>query len=432
MARGSIRKRGKTWTWYLDAGPDPLTGKRRQVSKGGYPTRRAAEEGLAEAIAKRREGTLVRPSRRTVREFLVDDWLPAKQVTLRASTWSSYRMLTEAYVVPLLGNARLQQLTPAQLLAFYRHLLTQGRRQHEGGLSPKTVKNVHAMLHRALKDALQWGYVTRNVADAVQPPRVPKPKRRRWTPAQVRAFLDHVAGDRLYAAWLLAAMTGMRRGELLGLRWLDLDLDAGVLSVRSTRVLVDNQVQESEPKTERGRRAIRLDSATIKALQRHRDQQRMEHDLLGLPWQETNLVFCKPDGAPIHPERFSDWFKQHAKAAGLPVISLHGMRHSYATAGLAAGVPTKVMSERLGHASTAITEELYQDVLPDTDERVAGLVARLILEAPALRPDSAADKPLTSKPSNEDVEEGGAADAAGQGGSASGGSRTPTGCPTGT
>jgi hypothetical protein len=188
--RGSIRKRGSTYTYWLDIGSDPVTGKRRQRTKGGFRTKRECQAALNEAISALRSGTLVQPSRRTVASFLVEEWLPAVQMAgLRNSTWASYRMNVEKHLVPGLGAIELQRLSPAQLNAFYRELLTRGRRNAAGGLAPKTVYYIHSILHRALRDAVRWGYVVRNAADVADPPRAKTPEMRVWSPAQLRAFL---------------------------------------------------------------------------------------------------------------------------------------------------------------------------------------------------------------------------------------------------
>ena len=394
--RGSIRKRGHTYTWYLDV-VDPLTGKRRQASKGGFRTKREAQQALNEALANLRAGSFVEPSTRTLGSFLENEWLPAvRPPCLRPSTWSSYQMNAEAHIIPALGGTALQRLSPAQLTAFYRALLDGGRRDGRGGLAPKTVRNIHGMLHAALRDAVRWGHVARNVADAVQPPPGGAPEMQVWTPAQLRTFLDDVRGDRLYAAWLLYATTGMRRGELAGLRWVDVDLDAGRVSPRRPRVVVDYQVIVSEPKTAKGRRSLVLDPVTLAALRRHRAHQAEERVAAGPLWQDSGLVFTWPDRSPIHPQRFSAWFEQHAHAAGLPKIRLHDVRHSYASAALAAGIPAKVVSERLGHATIAITMDTYGHVLPGLDAEAAGTVARLILGDADQEPARPVDKALTT------------------------------------
>jgi integrase len=314
---------------------------------------------------------------------------------VRPSTWVSYQGLLEAYVIPTLGGVELQQLTPAHLASLYQELLASGRRHRPGGLSAKTVRNVHVLMHRALRDAVRWGYTVRNVAAAADPPKAKPAELQVWTPGQLRAFLTYVRQDRYYAAWLLAATTGMRRGELLGLRWVDVDLAAGRVAVRQPRVVVDHAVYTSEPKTARSRRSIALDSATVAALREHQARQAAERVVVGPGYQDSGLVFTRPDGSPIHPHLFSDWFKQHVRRAGLPKIRLHDVRHSYASAALAAGIAAKVVSERLGHATIAITMDTYSHVLPGLDERAAATVAQLILEGDESASTSV-DKPLTN------------------------------------
>jgi integrase len=395
--RGSVRKRGSTWTWYLFIEPDPVTGRRRQRSKGGFRTKRECQEALNEALAALRTGTFVEPSQRTLGVFLVDEWLPAiRPPKMRPSTWLSYQKNVERHIVPVLGHLPLQRLTPAQLATFYRSLLEHGRQDGRGGLAPKTIRNIHGTLHAALKDAVRWGYVARNVAAAADLPKGMLPEMHVWSPEQLRTFLDVVRNDRLYAAWLLLATTGMRRGEVAGLRWVDVDLDAGRVSPRRPRVVVNYEVVVSEPKTAKGRRSLALDPATVAALREHRVRQLEERLVVGPRWQDSGLVFTWPDGRPLHPERFSRWFEQHARAAGLPKIRLHDVRHSYATAALAAGIPAKVVSERLGHANIAITMDTYSHVLPGLDAQAAGTVARLILGDADNKSDRPVDKTLTT------------------------------------
>ena len=396
--RGSVRKRGATWTWYLFA-PDPATGVRRQRSKGGFRTKRECQEALNEALAALRAGTSVESSQRTLGGFLVEEWLPAvRPPKLRPSTWLSYQRSMERHVIPALGRVPLQRLGPAQLTAFYRALLEGGRRDGRGGLAPKTVRNIHGALHTALRDAVRWGYVARNAAATADLPKGMAPEMRVWSPEQLRAFLQHVRGDPLYAAWLLFATTGMRRGEVAGLRWPDVDLDSGRVSPRRPRVVVNYEVHVSEPKTAKGRRSLALDPATLAALREHRRRQLEDRLAVGPRWEDSGLVFTWPDGRPLHPERFSKWFEQHTRAAGLPKIRLHDVRHSYATAALAAGIPAKVVSERLGHATIAITMDTYSHVLPGLDTQAAGTVARLILGNADQEPARPVDKPLTSGP----------------------------------
>ena len=413
MSMGSVRRRGKTWTWYLDIEADPLTGRRRQTSKGGFKTKKAAQEDLNTAIAKRQRGELAKRSKRTVRDFLEDEWLPTVEANRRPSTAANYRTNVKVHVVPLIGDVRIQALSPVQLNAFYAKLQADHRRDGQP-LAPKSVRNIHAMLHKALKDALRWGLVTRNVADAVDAPNGLSPEMQVWTAEQLRAFLSHARDDRLFAAWMLFATTGMRRGEVAGLRDLDLDLAAGWVAPRRPRVVVNHQVHLSDPKTVAGRRLLALDPATVAALGEHLELRKTERAQLaewGVQVEASGLLFTDIDGTPLHPDRFRSRFKrlaakvewEHdgARKVGLPPIRLHDVRHTYATVALQAGVPPKVVSERLGHASITVTLKIYAHVLPGMDRDAANTVASVILgstKGPASAPaDPSVDKAVDRK-----------------------------------
>jgi Phage integrase, N-terminal SAM-like domain/Arm DNA-binding domain len=245
--RGSVRKRGETWTWYLWV-PDAISGKPRQRSKGGFRTKKECQDALNDSLADLRKGTFVEPSRRTIASFLTDEWLPAVAAQgRRPGTVANYRIHVTAHIIPALGGIELQQLSPAHLNNFYRALLSEGRRNGRP-MAQKTVRNVHNVLHRALQDAMRWGLVVRNVSSAANPPAGKSPERAVWTPTELRTFINHVRSDRLFAVWMLFATTGMRRSEVAGLRTVDLDLAAARVSPRMPRVLVDHQVVVSEPK----------------------------------------------------------------------------------------------------------------------------------------------------------------------------------------
>ena len=378
--RGHIVKpneKRRLWYAVVDVGRGD-DGKRKQKWLGGFKTRKEAQAALARALHDLGQGSYVEPSKQTAAEFL-DEWLKAVRSTIRHSTWDSYRSNVEAHIVPRLGAIPLRHLGPERLNAFYAELLEDGRSDGEGGLSTRTVRYVHMILRRALKDAVRWGKLARNPADLADPPRPKGTQMLVWTSEQVRSFLGHVEEDRLFACYLLAATTGMRRGELLGLRWEDIDLEAGRLQVRATRVVVDKDVVESEPKTRRSRRSISLDAGTVAALRSHRASQLSERLAWGPGYQDSGLVFTREDGAPIHPQSLSWSFRHRVKRAGLPLIRFHDLRHTYATLALSAGVHPKIVSERLGHSSIAITLDTYSHVIPALAEQEANRVASMIL-----------------------------------------------------
>ncbi len=237
------------------------------------------------------------------------------------------------------------------------------------------------MVRKALSDAVRWGLVSRNAAELADPPKLRQSgdaDMTTWTASELRSFLGGVGDHRLYAAWHLAASTGMRRGELLGARWSDLDFGAARLSVRQTVISVDYKIVLSTPKTKRGRRSIALDEGTIQTLRAHRKVQAQER-LAHPAYMDNDLIFANPDGTPIHPQTLSQSFERLVISSGLPMLSLHGLRHSHATLGLQAGVHPKVMSERLGHATVAFTLDRYSHAIPAMEADAAEMVAKLVM-----------------------------------------------------
>ena len=260
---GNVSRRGTGgWEYRFDIAPDALTGKRRRFTKSGFATKREATQAMNKAVAAHDQGRSVKPSRRTVESY-VNEWHLAIKGALRPSTWVNYRNYLDAYVIPVIGQTALQDLTAVRLNLLYTHLLERGRVKRPGGLSPKTVQNVHRMLHRALRDAVKWDQLPRNFAEDAEPPRASRPRPTVWTPEQLGAFVRHVREDRFYALWLLVATTGLRRGELAGLQRGDIDFRTRTVSPRTPRVVVAGHAVESEAKTPSGIRNLALDPDTL-------------------------------------------------------------------------------------------------------------------------------------------------------------------------
>ena len=374
--RGSLLKRGETWSYvlYLGRGPD---GKKQQKWVGGFRTRREAEAALTEALERVRTGTWADPGRQTVGEYL-EDWLTAVRPSLRSSTATSYEHTLRKWVVPRIGHLRLGALSSAKLSALYGELLRSGRHDGKGGLSARSVAYTHRIVTHALKDAVAWGLLARNPAAHVDPPRVARPEMQVWTQKEVQRFLVSVADDRLYALWTVLLATGLRRGEALGLRWDDVDLDRRRLSIQRAVTVVDYEIVVSEPKTARGRRSVSIDPTTAAVLVAHRKRQLEERLAWGPAWQDSGYVFTTEDGRVLHPQRVTQVFKRLASEAGLPPIRLHGLRHTAATLALTAGIHPKVVSERLGHATVGITLDTYSHVGEGLQEEAATRVAGMI------------------------------------------------------
>jgi integrase len=374
-----------------------LDGRRRQVLRkldpNGRPwlTYEDAVGALREALVATRRGEWIEPSKQPTGEYL-ETWLDGLRVA--PSTIASYRKNIRLHVTPYIGALPLASLTSARIAALYRTLETSGRADHRQGegLSARTVRYVATILRAALAEAVAAGVLARNPADPerAKPPTANEaraPEMHSWTAGQLARFLawsgEH---SQLHAAWHVLAMTGMRRGELLALRWRDLDLDAATASVRRSAGVVRVKGQGAtiaEGPTKSGKpRVIDLDAATVVQLRAHR----RERGAMALQLaRDGALVFGDHEGRHRHPERFSRMFaetlarcvKQLGDAAP-PVIRLHDLRHTHATLMLAKGEPVKVVSERLGHASPTVTLSVYAHVLPGDQRAAAARFAALI------------------------------------------------------
>ena len=447
--RNNIRKRGSTWTYYLYVTEGD--GTRRQTSKGGFATRKEAETARAEALTAMATGSWVKPDRLTVAEFLTDEWLPTQlPPTLEESTYVSYARNIRLHVAPYIGGIRLQELTPMDLNALYRKLLDSGRRppgtparQHdqalldliaelkgEGrtwqqvadavgeacpveagitrdavaaahrraqrpaplakgpGLSNRTVRYIHTIIHAALRDAMRWNRVTRNVASsATAPPQSSTRKKRRttWTAEQLVRFLGFVADSPYLPAWIYLATSGSRRGEVLGLKWEDINFDAPEALMSRQICMVGHRIVIKDlPKTKTGH-LIALDPGTVHMLRDLRERQEELKRMLVAGYHDEDWIFCRADGVPLHPERFSREFLRKQEAYNkahpdepLPRLKLQGLRHTWATLALEEGIDIHVVSDRLDHSSTHITSEIYTHVRRPLQSDAADRVAARI------------------------------------------------------
>jgi integrase len=299
-----------------------------------------------------------------VAEYL-SKWLASIEAAVRPATACRYRQMVERHLTPGLGGVRLTKLSAVHLSSFYADRLA-------AGLSPTTVNNQHMILHRALDQAVKWRLIPLNPCDAAEPPRRAQPEIATWTAAQARTFLRGTADSPLGAVFRLALLTGMRRGELLALRWQDVDLVRGTLAVRRTLTRdKDDHWQMGEPKTAAGRRSIALPPSCVAALKRHHARQRERTMAHRDVWQEHGLVFERGDGAMLHPNVLDATFHREAAALGLPRIRFHDMRHTAATLMLEEGVHPKIVQERLGHSSIKMTLDRYSHVSMDMQRHAA-------------------------------------------------------------
>jgi integrase len=410
--RGHVRKRGEpgSWEYIVDVGLAAAqrctacdkrfwverrpkkscpncggtlreTEERRRETKAGFATRKECQAAMNKLLVAVEQHAYTAPTKASVKEYLTKEWLLAVKATIRPSTYNSYVQHVECHIVPHIGSVKLQKLSGFQINTLYAKLAESGAKNGKKGLSPMTIHHVHACLHKACKDAVRWGHISRNPLDAADPPRAKgdgSKEMQTWTKEQLKAFLDSAADDRLGALWHVIAMTGMRRGEAIGLRWSDVDLENTRLSVRRALIPINREVVVSEPKTIKGRRVIALDPGTVKVLKGQAARQLDEHREWDEAWVETGLVFTAENGAALDPESVTRYFRQAVAKSMLPPIRLHDLRHTHATLALQAGIHPKVVSERLGHATISITLDTYSHAIPAMQEEAAALIASLV------------------------------------------------------
>ncbi len=369
--KGHIRSRGKnTWAIILDVGTSP-EGKRKQRWVTVHGKKKDADKELARLLHELNTGNYVEPSKMTLKEYLerwLQDYAKPKVV---GTTYERYEEIVRVHLTPALGHLLLSKLQPLDIQSYYSWALQNGRKDGRGGLAAQTVLHHHRVLRQALKHAVRWQLVSRNPADAVEPPR-PFRKEMRVLDASQNTQLEEAArGTHLYMPILLALATGMRRGELLAVRWHDVNLEAGKLAVRRALQQTSEGLTFKEPKTSKSRRVIDLPATVVEKLQLHRAEQMRQRELLGTVLQDDDLVCAYPDGKPIQPDNLYTAFKTILRRAGLPEVRLHDLRHGQATMLLQLGVHPKVVSERLGHATIGITLDLYSHVLPSMQEEAA-------------------------------------------------------------
>jgi integrase len=370
---------GDTFSWAYVVDVAPRGAPRQQKTHAGFATKEAAIAAAAELQSAVTSGSYIAPSRRTVGSYLVNEWLPSvRPPAIRGGTWRGYRDNVTRHIVPRIGAVAVQQLTRAAVKTLYSDLAASGGR---GGrpLAVKTVHNVHLTLRRALADAVADRIMAANPADGAHAlPRDRGVEMKTWTADELRRFLNGVRESEWYPLWRLAATTGMRRGEVLGLRWRDTDLEAGVVQVVQQRVRGADGLTYGPPKTAKGRRRIDLDPVTHAGLREHRRRQVEDRIAFGPGYDDGDLVFARADGSPVDPDVVSTMFGRQSRRLGLPRIRFHDLRHTHATLALSAGIHPKVVQERLGHSSVSITMDTYSHAIPamqaDAAVRIAAIV----------------------------------------------------------
>jgi integrase len=371
--KGHIRRRGKhSWEIKFDTGTDPATGRRATKYHSFRGTKREAEIEAARLVTAATAGELVDPSKVTLAEFLdrwERDWLVGNVSAKTAETYLYHLKHVRRH----LGGTQLQKLRPVNFAELYARLLRDGR--GEAGLSPRTIGHIHRIMHRAFGHAVQWGLLRQNVVETVDPPRVPSTEIDVLEPEQIQAVLNKLQGRTIYPIAALALATGMRRGELLALRWKDVDLVRASLRVeRSVEQTKRDGIAFKEPKTRHGRRTISLPASIVAELRAHWRAQQEQRLALGAGKSSpADLVFPTWDGNARSPNALTKEWSVTMQSLGL-AVTFHSLRHTHASHLIASGLDVITISRRLGHGSPAITLSVYGHLFPNTDDRAAEIV----------------------------------------------------------
>ncbi|MCK8826354.1 site-specific integrase [Natroniella acetigena] len=364
---GHIRKRGEnSWEITVSAGTDPITGKRKRIYENVTGTKTEAKKRMREIEYKLEHGTYVEPSNLTLEEFLLQ-WLEDYcEHNLAPSTLETYEIIVKTHVIPILGSIKMANLKAMHIKRYLSHKLKDGRKDgKKGGLSKKTVKRHYTTLNTALNHAVKWEMLENNPADKISPPKGEKSEIEALTKKQLYKLLE-VAEGWIYDFIYIAAFTGMRRGELLALRWKDVDFENQKLQVKQSVTRPANKgLVFRKPKTDSSIRPIDVDEDVIKILKRRNKEQKENRLKFGSEYNnEYNLVFCREDGTPFNPRYATRSFNKVAKKVDLEEFRLHDLRHTHATLMLKAGIHPKIVQERLGHASITQTLDTYSHVIP--------------------------------------------------------------------
>jgi integrase len=360
---GHVRQRGKHGQWYavIDVFDAEDRRKRRWHRLDNCKGKREAEKACERLIVQQGDGTYVEPSKMTVAAFL-ERWIEHMQGQVSPRSHERYAELCRKNLAPLLGGLALTKLQPAQISQSYAKALASGRRDGTGGLSTRTVTHMHRVLREALQQAVRWQLLARNPADAVKPPKVERKQMAVLDTDATARLIEAARGSSLAVPILLGVLCGLRRGEIVALRWRSVDLERGQLSVVASTEQTDAGCREKEPKSGRGR-TVALAPLMVEELRSHRLRQAEGLLALGVRLTDDHHVVAREDGQALQPRSLTHAFVKFVRQCGLQ-IRLHDLRHTHATHMLASGVHPKIAQERLGHSSIGITLDLYSHVLP--------------------------------------------------------------------
>jgi integrase len=365
--KGSLRERSPgRWAIIID---DPNSGTRKRRWHSFKGSKRQAQVECARLISEMQNGSYLAPDKTTFAEF-AERWLTHMKSQVSPKSYARYGELLRKNVVPLIGAVVLTKLKPAIISEAYGKALESGRRDGTGGLSPRTVGHMHRVLRQALGDAVKWEMLNRNPADAVNPPKVERTLMQTYDLDQTAELIDAMRGTRLLVPTMLAVLCGLRRGEVVALKWRNVNLAAARLAVVESAEQVGTNIRYKSPKSGNGRQLV-MSARLTDELRSHRLRQAEELLRVGVKLTDDTFVVAQVDGSPIQPDTLTQDWSRKIEKTGLPVYRFHDLRHAHASHMLANGIHPKVASERLGHSKIGITLDLYSHVLPSMQEDAA-------------------------------------------------------------
>lgn len=366
--KGHIIKRGSKYSFVLDIGPHPETGERRQRWFSGYKTKKEAQTELAKKITEINEGTFVEPSKTTLKKYLCE-WLEIKKMSVQNSTYDVYKSCINAYIAPTIGMVPLSKLTVMHIQKCYKKM-------SDMNSAKNTTLLVHRILKTALNLAVKQGILYRNPATTAEIPKAEKSSIQTWTEDEVKTFLLHSQNSRYHIGFILAITTGMRLGEVLGLRWQDVDFKNHTVTINQT-VGHDDKIKTSA-KTNSSKRTIPIPLETIEELKKRRLQVNKDKLRQGSAYNDFDLIICENSGGSTRRNTFRRNFLKIIRNAEIKTIKFHDLRHTHATLLLKQGVHPKIVSERLGHSDISLTLRVYSHVLPNMQEDAVKAFAKSI------------------------------------------------------
>ena len=388
--RGYVVKKKKAWYIILEMDREQggrqqkWVSPRKQLGLKKPATKKQAEELLVILLADLQRGTYVAPNDMTLSDLL-DRWMEVHaKHNLAKTTYAIYDAHISNHIKPELGMIQVSKLKAFHLQQFYSKKLEGGRADKKsGGLSPKSVVGIHKVISSALKVAVTWELVVKNVAESISPPRIPETPQQTWTTDHAQTFLGSISKHRLHPLYVLAIVTGMRRGEILGLRWQDIDWDKSTIHIVQSMVATPAGPIITDTKTSSGRRSVVISDGLVALLKEHREKGLEEDVFRGSRNVEVQssaqLVFTSERGTPLNPRNLLRHLQSACERAGVPKIPFHALRHTHATIMLKKGVHPKIVSERLGHSRVGVTLDIYSHVLPGMQAEAASLAELAVL-----------------------------------------------------